>query len=165
MQTAAEATTSPQTDEDAAVAQNIDEIIEGFEFIDDWEERIRYLIELGRELAPLAEADRTPETKVQGCASQVWLATDVGEGENPILTFRGDSDAHLVRGLVAVMIALYSGKRAREILATDAGEVMERIKLREHLTPQRSNGLRSMVERIKREAAAASGVGASHAAS
>lgn len=133
----------------------IDEIIDGFEFIDDWEERIRYLIELGRELEPLTESAYSAGNKVQGCASQVWLETTVGAGDNPTLTFRGDSDAHLVKGLVAVTIALYSGRTARQILATDAGETFDRIKLREHLTPQRSNGLRSMVERIKREAAAA----------
>ncbi|MFC7053687.1 SufE family protein [Hansschlegelia quercus] len=133
----------------------IDEIIDGFEYIDDWEERIRFLIELGRELEPLPDDARSDANKVQGCASQVWLQTTTGPGPDPVLTFRGDSDAHLVKGLVAVTIALYSGKHATEVLATDAGEVFDRIKLREHLTPQRSNGLRSMVERIKREAAAA----------
>ncbi|MFD1332344.1 SufE family protein [Methylopila musalis] len=138
------------------MATTIDDMVEGFEFIDDWEERIRYLIELGRELEPLPDDARTDANKVQGCASQVWLETTVGDGADPALTFRGDSDAHLVRGLVAVMIALYSGRPASAILATDAGALMERIGLREHLTPQRSNGLRSMVERIKREAAAAS---------
>lgn len=137
------------------MATTIDDIVEGFEFIDDWEERIRYLIELGRELEPLPDSARTAENKVQGCASQVWLETKIAPGADPTLTFRGDSDAHLVRGLVAVMIALYSGQSARKILATDAGALMERIRLREHLTPQRSNGLRSMVERIKREAAEA----------
>jgi cysteine desulfuration protein SufE len=142
----------------------IDEIIDGFEFIDDWEERIRYLIELGRELDPLPENSHTPENKVQGCASQVWLETTVGDGPNPRLSFRGDSDAHLVKGLVAITIALYSGRTAREILATDAGETFDRIKLRDHLTPQRSNGLRSMVERIKREAAAAAAAHAEVAA-
>lgn len=138
----------------------IDEIIDGFEFIDDWEERIRFLIELGRELEPLPDEARVDANKVQGCASQVWLQTTVGEGADPVLTFRGDSDAHLVKGLVAVTLALYSGRTAREILATDAGRTFDRIKLREHLTPQRSNGLRSMVERIKREAAAAAGASA-----
>lgn len=132
----------------------IDEIIDGFEFIDDWEERIRFLIELGRDLEPLPDEARTDANKVQGCASQVWLQTTVGDGADPMLTFHGDSDAHLVKGLVAVTLALYSGRTAREILATDAGQTFDRIKLREHLTPQRSNGLRSMVERIKREAAA-----------
>lgn len=138
----------------------IDEIIEGFEFIDDWEERIRYLIELGRDLEPLPAKAHNDANKVQGCASQVWLETTIGDGADPVLTFRGDSDAHLVKGLVAVTIALYSGRTAREILATDAGETFARIKLREHLTPQRSNGLRSMVERIKHEAASAAGVDA-----
>lgn len=136
----------------------IDEIIDGFDFIDDWEERIRFLIELGRELEPLPDDARIDANKVQGCASQVWLETTLGDGPDPVLTFRGDSDAHLVKGLVAVTLALYSGKTARQILTTDAGETFDRIKLREHLTPQRSNGLRSMVERIKREAAAAAKV-------
>lgn len=138
----------------------IDEIIEGFEFIDDWEERIRYVIELGRELEPLPEDAHSDANKVQGCASQVWLETTVAPGEDPVLTFRGDSDAHLVKGLVAITIALYSGRTSRQILTTDAGETFDRIKLREHLTPQRSNGLRSMVERIKREAAVAAGASA-----
>ncbi|MDR4307490.1 SufE family protein [Chelatococcus sambhunathii] len=142
----------------------IDEIIDGFEFIDDWEERIRFLIELGRDLEPLPDEDHNAANKVQGCASQVWLKTEVGSGEDPVLTFRGDSDAHLVKGLVAVTIALYSGRTARQILATDAGETFDRIQLREHLTPQRSNGLRSMVERIKREAAGALGAEATPAA-
>lgn len=136
---------------------DIDEIIDGFEFIDDWEERIRYVIELGRGLEPLPEDAHSERNKVQGCASQVWLETSLGEGADPVLTFRGDSDAHLVKGLVAITIALYSGRTARKILTVDAGEVFDRIKLREHLTPQRSNGLRSMVERIKREAASAAG--------
>ncbi len=138
----------------------IEEIIDGFEFIDDWEERIRFLIELGRDLEPLPDEDHSAANKVQGCASQVWLKTEVGGGDDPILTFRGDSDAHLVKGLVAVTIALYSGRTAREILSTDAGQTFDRIHLREHLTPQRSNGLRSMVERIKREAAGALGADA-----
>jgi cysteine desulfuration protein SufE len=133
----------------------IDEIIDGFEYIDDWEERIRFLIELGRDLEPLPDEAHSDANKVQGCASQVWLQTTTAAGPDPVLSFRGDSDAHLVKGLVAVTIALYSGRRATEILGLDAGEVFDRIKLREHLTPQRSNGLRSMVERIKREAAAA----------
>ncbi|GLK66692.1 SufE family protein [Hansschlegelia plantiphila] len=133
----------------------IDEIIEGFEFIDDWEERIRFLIELGRDLEPLPAEAHSPANKVNGCTSQVWLETSVGDGPDPVLSFRGDSDAHLVKGLVAITIALYSGRSARTILATDAGEVFDRIRLREHLTPQRSNGLRAMVERIKREAASA----------
>lgn len=141
----------------------IDEILEGFEFIDDWEERYRFLIELGRELEPLPAEAHSEANKVRGCASQVWLETEVSEGENPTLSFRGDSDAHLVRGLIAVLLALYSGRTAREILATDAGATLDRMGLKEHLTPQRSNGVRAMVERIKREAAEAAGADANSA--
>ncbi len=132
----------------------IDEIIENFTLLDEWDDRYRYVIELGRTLAPLAESAHIDANKVQGCASQVWLLTHVKpDGANgPILTFEGDSDAHIVRGLVAILFALYSGKSAREILAVDALSLFDRIGLRENLTPQRSNGLRSMVERIRREA-------------
>ena len=135
----------------------IDEIIDNFAVLDDWDDRYRYVIELGRELAPLPAAVRTDANKVQGCASQVWLATSVkpnGAG-GPVLTFAGDSDAHIVRGLIAILFALYSGKSAREVLATDAIALFDRLSLREHLTPQRSNGFRSMVERIKLDARAA----------
>ncbi len=132
----------------------IDEIVENFTLLDDWDDRYRYVIELGRMLPPLADSAHVDENKVQGCASQVWLVTHVkpdGAG-GPILTFEGDSDAHIVRGLVAILFALYSGKGAREILKIDALDLFDRIGLRENLTPQRSNGLRSMVERIRREA-------------
>lgn len=131
----------------------IEDIIDGFTLLDDWEERYRYLIELGRDLPPYPEEHRDAAHKVEGCASQVWLVTERERtGDGMVLRFLGDSDAHLVRGLIAVLLVLYSGKSAREILATDAGEVLDRIGLREHLTPQRSNGLRSMVARIKSEA-------------
>ncbi|HEY1544030.1 MAG TPA: SufE family protein [Xanthobacteraceae bacterium] len=135
----------------------IDEIIENFALLDDWDDRYRYVIELGRELAPLPEAERTDANKVQGCASQVWLDTHVQrDGDaGPVLTFDGDSDAHIVRGLIAILFVIYSGKSARDIVSTDAVAVFERLGLREHLTPQRSNGFRSMVERIKRDAHAA----------
>jgi cysteine desulfuration protein SufE len=135
----------------------IDEIIENFELLEEWDDRYRYLIELGRALPPLPDAARNDANKVQGCASQVWLATSIkrnGEAA-PMLTFVGDSDAHIVRGLIAVLFELYSGKSAREILAADAIKLFERLGLREHLTPQRSNGFRSMVERIRRDANAA----------
>jgi cysteine desulfuration protein SufE len=134
----------------------IDEIIENFSLLDEWDDRYRYVIELGRTLPPLPETQRSDTNKVQGCASQVWLATTVkpnGAG-GPILTFVGDSDAHIVRGLIAILFALYSGKTAREILSTDALALFDRIGLREHLTPQRSNGLRSMAERIRSDARA-----------
>jgi len=143
-------------------AMTIDEIIENFALLDEWDDRYRYVIELGRSLAPLSERDRRNANKVQGCASQVWLATTVqpnGQG-GPLLSFVGDSDAHIVRGLIAILFVIYSGKHAREILATDAVALFERLGLREHLTPQRSNGFRSMVERIKSDARAALAVSA-----
>jgi cysteine desulfuration protein SufE len=135
----------------------IDEITENFELLEDWDDRYRYVIELGRMLEPLPDALRTDANKVQGCASQVWLATASrpdGEG-GPILTFVGDSDAHIVRGLIAILLSLYSGRAARDILSSDAIALFDRLGLRAHLTPQRSNGFRSMVERIKSDARAA----------
>jgi cysteine desulfuration protein SufE len=132
---------------------DIEEIIDNFAVLDDWDDRYRYLIELGRELPPLAEAAHSEANKVQGCASQVWLDTKVRrDGNQPVLTFAGDSDAHIVRGLIAVLFAIFSGKPARDILAADALALFERMGLREHLTPQRSNGFRSMVERIRADA-------------
>jgi cysteine desulfuration protein SufE len=135
----------------------IEEIIDNFSVLDDWDDRYRYLIELGRELAPLAAAAHSNANKVRGCASQVWLDTDVRPdgADGPILTFAGDSDAHIVRGLIAILFAIYSGKHAKDILTTDAITLFERMGLREHLTPQRSNGFRSMVERIRSDARAA----------
>ena len=135
----------------------IDEIIENFSVLDDWDDRYRYLIELGRTLPPLADADRIDGNKVQGCASQVWMTTTIApdDAAGPKLIFGGDSDAHIVRGLIAILLALYSGKPAREILSTDAVALFDRLGLREHLTPQRSNGFRSMVERIRTDARAA----------
>jgi len=135
----------------------IEEIIDNFSALDDWDDRYRYLIELGRELPPLAEAAHNDANKVRGCASQVWLDTDVrpdGAG-GPILTFEGDSDAHIVRGLIAILFAMFSGRHAKDILAIDALKLFDRIGLREHLTPQRSNGFRAMVERIRADAGAA----------
>jgi cysteine desulfuration protein SufE len=135
----------------------IDEIVDNFTLLDEWDDRYRYVIELGRTLLPLPESAHTDANKVQGCASQVWLLTHVKPdgAAGPVLTFEGDSDAHIVRGLVAILFALYSGKSAKDILATDAITLFDKIGLRENLTPQRSNGLRSMVERIRTEAKAA----------
>lgn len=140
-----------------AQTTSVDEIEENFSLLEDWDDRYRYLIELGRALPPLPEAARTDANKVQGCASQVWLSTRVAPGGagGPVLSFDGDSDAHIVRGLIAVLFALYSGRPARDILSADAVALFERLGLREHLTPQRSNGFRSMVERIRKDAAAA----------
>ena len=133
---------------------DIDEITSNFSLLDEWDDRYRYLIELGRMLEPLPDGDRTDANKVRGCASQVWLTTDVKPdgSRGPVLTFHGDSDAHIVRGLIAVLFALYSGRPARDILDKDAIALFERLGLREHLTPQRSNGFRSMVDRIRRDA-------------
>lgn len=135
----------------------VDDIVENFELMEEWDDRYRYLIELGRALPPLPDDARNDTNKVRGCASQVWLATSVkpNGGAGPVLSFVGDSDAHIVRGLIAVLFALYSGKGARDILSTDAVALFEKLGLRDHLTPQRSNGFRSMVERIRRDASAA----------
>jgi cysteine desulfuration protein SufE len=136
---------------------DIDSLIDDFAFIDDWEERYRYVIELGRTLAPLADADRSEANKVQGCASQVWLARHPARNAagDPVLAYTGDSDAHIVKGLVAVMLTIFSGKTPAEILEIDAMALFDKLGLREHLTPQRSNGVRSMVERIRSDARAA----------
>jgi cysteine desulfuration protein SufE len=132
----------------------IDEITENFSFLDDWDDRYRYVIELGRSLPPFPEEARTEANKVQGCASQVWLTTTTqpdGAG-GPVMTFLADSDAHIVRGLIAILLAVYSEKPAHKILSTDALAMFDKLGLRENLTPQRSNGLRSMVERIRSHA-------------
>ena len=136
---------------------SVNEIIENFELLEEWDDRYRYLIELGRALPPLPDAARTDANKVQGCASQVWLETSVRPNgpDGPALSFVGDSDAHIVRGLIAILFALYSGKPAKEILALDPFATFDTLGLREHLTPQRSNGLRSMVNRIRADANAA----------
>jgi cysteine desulfuration protein SufE len=135
----------------------IESIVDDFSVLEEWDDRYRYVIELGRKLAPLDERDRNERNKVQGCASQVWLATTIKSdgAKGPVLTFTGDSDAHIVKGLVAILLATYSGQHARDILATDAVELFNRLGLREHLTPQRSNGFRSRVERIRSDARAA----------
>ncbi len=131
----------------------IDDIVTDFESIDDWEERYRYLIELGRALEPLPDSMRNEVNKVRGCASQVWLDIRSLEDDGVRrLELRGDSDAHIVKGLVAIVIALYSGRTPNEILALDPEAVFRTLSLREHLTPQRSNGVNSMVERIRRDA-------------
>jgi cysteine desulfuration protein SufE len=131
----------------------IDEIRDNFELLDEWDDRYRYVIELGRTLEPLPEEEHSPENKVQGCVSQVWLSKRIDRGhDEPRINYRGDSDAHIVRGLVAIVLTLFSGRTPKEILSTDALAVFEEFGFREHLTPQRSNGLRSMVERIKTDA-------------
>ena len=133
---------------------SIEDIRSDFAMLDDWEDRYRYLIELGRSLRPLPEGLRTDANKVRGCASQVWLASAPrpnGDGR-PVLELQGDSDAHIVRGLIAVLFALFQGKPADEVLKTDAKAVFTELGLQDHLTPQRSNGFFSMVERIRNDA-------------
>jgi cysteine desulfuration protein SufE len=132
----------------------IDEIRENFALLDDWDDRYRYVIELGRTLEPMSEAEHSAANKVQGCASQVWLSKriDRNNGNEPVLNYLGDSDAHIVRGLIAILLTLYSGHTPQQILSTDAIALLDEFGFREHLTPQRSNGLRSMVERIRSDA-------------
>lgn len=136
---------------------SIEDIIENFTLLAEWDDRYRYLIELGRTLDPLPEDAHNETNKVRGCASQVWLDTHIeaDKAGTPILTFRGDSDAHIVRGLVALALALFSGRTAETILATDANQLFEELGLIAHLSPQRSNGVRAMVDRIKSQAQAA----------
>jgi cysteine desulfuration protein SufE len=137
------------------MAQSIQAIRDDFAFLDEWEDRYRYVIDLGAALPPFLDAFRTDAHKVPGCVSQVWLTTEIGSGADPVIEFKGDSDAHIVRGLVAIVLALFSGRQASDILATDAEAVLRDLGLDEHLSPQRANGLRSMIKRIKRDAEAA----------
>ena len=133
------------------MTDELNDLAAEFDLMGDWEERYRYIIDLGRDLAPLAEGERSDANKVRGCASQVWLAAQAGPGGT--LRFQGDSDAHIVRGLVAILLRLYSGRTPQEILAFDANGAFSRLGLAGALSAQRSNGLHSMVERIRRYAA------------
>jgi cysteine desulfuration protein SufE len=131
----------------------IDDIRDNFELLEEWDDRYRYVIELGRTLEPMPEGEHSSENKVNGCVSQVWLSKRLDRnGGGAVLRYRGDSDAHIVRGLIAILLTLYSGRTPQEILSTDAIAVFDEFGFREHLTPQRSNGLRSMVERIRSDA-------------
>lgn len=137
----------------------IDAIIEDFAFLDEWEDRYRYVIELGKALPPLGDEERTDANKVRGCASQVWIVSEIGNGNDPEIKFRGESDAHIVRGLIAILLELYSGQTASRILDIDPEAQFEAIGLRDHLTAQRSNGLTSMVNRIRHDAETALAAG------
>ena len=133
-----------------------EEIAETFEFLDDWEDRYRHVIDMGKAMDPLEDALRIPATKVEGCASQVWLVPELeGEGASAKMHFRGDSDAMIVRGLFAILIALYDVLTVGEVLAVDAPAELARLGLNDHLSSQRSNGLRAMVQRVRDIAAAA----------
>ncbi len=131
---------------------SIDTIREGFSFLEEWEDRYRYVIELGEALPTFPKSAQTDTNKVHGCVSQVWLLTKTSDGIDPEINFNGYSDAHIVRGLVAIMLALFSGHRASEVLAIDAEATLNELGLNEHLSPQRANGIRSMVKRIRRDA-------------
>ena len=136
-----------------------EDIADTFDFLDDWEDRYRHVIDLGKAMEPLEEAFRVPATKVDGCASQVWLLPRIeGEGPEAVFTFRGESDAMIVRGLIAILIALYDGLTVKEVMAVDAPAELARLGLHDHLSAQRSNGLRAMVQRIRDIATAAQGV-------
>ncbi len=134
----------------------VDELIENFTFLDDWEDRFRYLIDLGRKLEPMDESLKTEETKVRGCSSQVWIVDEVRPGTNsmaPTLHFIADSDAHIVKGLIAVLLGIYDGRTPEEILAVDIKQAIGKLGFEQHLSPNRANGLFSMVERIRALAA------------
>lgn len=128
---------------------DIEEIIENFEFLDDWEERYRYVIDLGRSLQGLDDQDKTEENRVQGCVSNVWMVWELESQTPPVLSFRADSDAHIVRGLVSILLAAFSHKTPDQILAVDIRAIFEELDLQSHLSPSRSNGFFAMVERIK----------------
>ncbi len=133
-----------------------EDIAETFEFLDDWEERYRHVIDMGRAMPSLDDAVKVPATKVDGCASQVWILPRIdGAGPEAVFRFQGDSDAMIVRGLIAVLHALYDGLRVEDVLAVDAGAELGRLGLNDHLSAQRSNGVRAMVERIRSLAAEA----------
>ncbi|EJF78294.1 SufE family protein [Bartonella birtlesii] len=133
------------------MTERIDEIIGNFSLLDNWEDRYRYVIELGNELPPFPESARNETHKVPGCVSQVWLLSSRTNTDNPTITFQGDSDAHIVRGLIYILLAFYSGKKASEIRNADVEGLFKRLGLNDNLTPQRSNGLKSMIERIRKE--------------
>ncbi|OLF72313.1 cysteine desufuration protein SufE [Maricaulis sp. W15] len=133
------------------IQTEIDDLVDEFDLLDDWEQRYRYLIDMGKALPDMPGDERTEGNRVKGCVSQVWLVTETAGNT---LTFRADSDAHIVRGLAALMVRLYSGRTGEEILSVDARDVLAKIGLAEHLSPQRSNGLASMIGRIRGEAEA-----------
>jgi cysteine desulfuration protein SufE len=128
----------------------LDELLEDFAFLEDWEDRYRYIIELGDELEPLPPELKIEEFRVQGCVSNVWLVSELQPGDPPRIRFRADSDSQIVRGLVAILLMLCSGRSPSEICALDLDHVFDRLELRKHLSRSRSNGFHSMIQRIRR---------------
>lgn len=151
--------------ETTATDTRVEELIDNFSFLDDWEDRFRYLIDLGRKLPPMDDSLKTEETKVRGCTSQVWIVDEVRPGAGspgsssgpPTLHFIADSDAHIVKGLIAVLMEIYDGRTPEEILAVDIKDAIGRLGFAQHLSPNRANGLFSMVERIRKLAASEAG--------
>ena len=127
----------------------VEELREEFEFLEDWEERFRYIVELGRELEPMDEADKTEDHRVLGCQSRVWIKSELRTGAEPTLHFVGDSDAQLVRGLMAIVLDVYNDQSPQFILGYDVRELFRELNLAKHLTPSRANGLNSMVDYIR----------------
>lgn len=137
------------------IEDDLADLVSEFDLLEDWEERYRYVIDLGKDLAPLTDSERSEANKVRGCASQVWLVTE--PQADGTVVFRGDSDAHIVSGLIAILLRLYSGQPAKDIVAFDAAAALARLGLSEALSSQRSNGLKAMVARIQRDAGALTG--------
>ena len=137
---------------------SVDELVENFEFLDDWEDRYRYIIDLGRKLPEFEESEKTERNRIQGCTSQAWLIAELSSDPKPVLSFRADSDAHIVRGLLAVLLSIYSGRTAEEILAVDIKDVLRRLDFETQISPNRANGFYSAVERIRNLARLNSGL-------
>ena len=135
-------------------AAHIQDLIDDFTFMDDWEERYMHVIDLGKDLQPLSPEERNDTTRVKGCVSQVWLVRDHHLEDDKQLFYRGDSDAHIVKGLVAIMISIFSGQTANDIIKTNIDDIMQQLGLSEHLSQQRSNGLKAMIGRIQQDATA-----------
>ena len=131
---------------------DIEALLDDFSFLDDWEDRYRYVIELGKDMAPLDESEKTEKSKVRGCVSQVWLVAERSPVDSSLLQWRGESDAHIVQGLIAILLRIYNGKSVQDVLNVDAKDIFHKMGLDEHLSPQRSNGLASMVQRIRADA-------------
>lgn len=136
-------------------SEHIQDMIDDFSFMEDWEDRYMHIIDLGKDLPPLSPSERNDATRVKGCVSQVWLTRDADPEQKGRLFYRGDSDAHIVKGLVAIMIHIFSGQTPDNIIKTDINAIMSELGLSEHLSQQRSNGLKAMVERIRSDASAA----------
>ena len=146
--------TSYLKDMSQTLPDDIADLISDFEFLDNWEDRYMHVIDMGKSLPPLEPALKTEATKVKGCVSQVWLVSEQEGEKDPVLRFQGDSDAHIVKGLVAIVLVIFSGRHASKILSLDAKSILGKLGLSEHLSPQRSNGLNAMIARIKAEAEA-----------